>query len=647
MLQFAAIFAGVFAVCLTASTDGDVFWHLAAGQEIVARKALLRVDIFSLSARDRLWIDVHWLFQVLCAWGHQLGGLRALVLGKAFVVASGAMLLAGVVRRLAGAAALPFFALALLGALLSVRDLLLLRPTMFTLLFVAAFVYVIESARAERSPRRLWLLPLLQVVWVNIQGLFALGPAIIAAYWLGWMLESRLRRADWSPFAVDRVRCRDAALRRVLALTLAGSLLACVVNPFGIRAVLLPTELLRRLTPSSANAFSNDVIENVPPFLLEQQTGQFWHLKWFILALLLVVLVTGRRLRAHHCLLVGGFLVLALTANRNVLLFYWVATPLMAAYSFAAARRRWARVPALFAGLGGLTGAALLTVFAVVIQAQREEPSLDAPAPFRVPELSARWIAEQGGKSRIFAADHYAGYLIWKLFPNHVPYIDTRLILRSEREFEEYLSSVDEPARFDAFAERWRFDYVVLPTSYPERYLALLRHLYESSSWRLVLSDGSETLFARRDRGNYPELNLNAASTTARLLGDFEQRYADGPVRADARRQLATLQLALGHPERAEQALSSNLDVPSMALRARARLAQGDPAGAGRVALQALSVDPNHVRALNLLAAISIERGEIGKAMGYLRHAVRANPFDSETLAILRTLQEAPHDAIN
>jgi len=50
---------------------------------------------------------------------------------------------------------------------------------------------------------------------------------------------------------------------------------------------------------------------------------------------------------------------------------------------------------------------------------------------------------------------------------------------------------------------------------------------------------------------------------------------------------------------------------------------------------------------LNLLAVISIERGEIGKAIGYLHRAARANPFDSETLAILRSLEDKPHDAIN
>jgi hypothetical protein len=41
-----------------------------------------------------------------------------------------------------------------------------------------------------------------------------------------------------------------------------------------------------------------------------------------------------------------------------------------------------------------------------------------------------------------------------------------------------------------------------------------------------------------------------------------------------------------------------------------------------------------------LLAVIALQRGELGKAMSFLRRSARADPFDSETLAILRSLEE-------
>ena len=393
------------------------------------------------------------------------------------------------------------------------------------------------------------------------------------------------------------------------------------------------------------NVYSENVAENVPPFALEQASGQFWHLKWFLLFLALAVVLGRRSLRLSHALLVGGFLGLALIANRNVLLFYWVATPIAVITLFPGALRlsaRWRGSRMLGRGALGVAAASLLFV---VANAAASEPSLARPAPFRVPELSARWIAERGGQSRIFAADHYGGYLIWKLSPDHKPYIDTRLILRSEQQFAEYLGVVDEPRRFDEFAERHAFDYVVLPTAYPDRYLALLRHLFESPRWKLVLTDGSETLFARATSSVSP-MNLADSSVTARVVGELQQRFPDPRVNAAARIQLATLELLLGEPAQVEPALGSLQSVQAEGLRARARLSLGDSDGAGRMALGVLRTNADHVRSLNLLAVISLQRGELGKAMSFLRRSARADPFDSETLAILRSLEEQPHDSI-
>src|SRR3954469_13579389 len=91
LLLLAAV---VFAVGLTAIADGDIFWHLAAGRQMVAARALLRADPFSVSAFGRPWIDVHWLFQLGAYAVHAAGGLRGLVLAKAALAALGALVLA-------------------------------------------------------------------------------------------------------------------------------------------------------------------------------------------------------------------------------------------------------------------------------------------------------------------------------------------------------------------------------------------------------------------------------------------------------------------------------------------------------------------------------------------------------------------------
>ena len=74
---------------------------------------------------------------------------------------------------------------ALPAALLAARHLLLVRPVILSLVFLALFLWVLERYRAEGDPRLLLALPLAQVVWANCQGLSALGPALVAAYAAG------------------------------------------------------------------------------------------------------------------------------------------------------------------------------------------------------------------------------------------------------------------------------------------------------------------------------------------------------------------------------------------------------------------------------------------------------------------------------
>jgi hypothetical protein len=179
----ALLFLGAASMGLAPSLDGDVWWHLAAGREMVARGELLLTDPFSVGAAGRPWIDVHWLFQLGLYALYEAFGLRGLVMVKCGLVGLGALfLLASLGKRRATLWARPTFVALLLGALFAARSLLLLRPVIITLLLLSAFLYVLESFGRDGRATRLLALPVLQVLWANCQGLSALGPAVVAAY---------------------------------------------------------------------------------------------------------------------------------------------------------------------------------------------------------------------------------------------------------------------------------------------------------------------------------------------------------------------------------------------------------------------------------------------------------------------------------
>jgi len=585
---------------------------------------LLRADPFSMSALGRPWIDVHWLFQLAAYGAYRAGGYLALVLGKAAVLALGAAVLARVVAR---EAPRWLFAPALVAALFLARHLLPVRPIVLTLLFMALFFALLEAYRREPRPRALLWLPALQIVWVNFQGLSAIGPALVLAYLVA-ALAGQLGDRRWFPLQPETPPWRP------LALAFLGCVAAAFVSPFGAAAALLPWKLLLRITPAGANVFAAEVAENIPPFALERTAPeQIAHFKWYLAALALSFALARGRLLLSRLLVVTALVVLALMANRNVLLLYWLGTPIAVMNLGPVLGRLPARgrIAAAALALAALFATGTLTALAAA-----REPSLRSPTPFRFPTESARVLAAREGGGTIFAPDHQGGYLIWTLHPRYRPYLDTRLILRTAAEFSEYLDVVDHPERFDAFQDRHRFDLVVLPTGYPDRYLGLVAHLYRSPGWSLAFTDGSEVLFAR---DGTPSVDLRDREVTAALLAGLERRFA-GPLLTAARLHLAQLDLLLGHLDEAKFVLAPMNDLGARALRARCFLLAGDLGTAETLARSLLAERPDDVQSLNLLAVIAFSRGDSAGGLAWLRRALQVDPFDGEARALLERVEK-------
>jgi len=617
--MLAALAAGAFVVALGPITDGDIYWHLAAGRTMVANHALLRADPFTVSAAGRPWIDVHWLFQ-LGGWAlYRLGGWTGLAIAKASAVAGTAVILARTAERKGGPAAGALSACMLLATLYLARHLLPMRPVIVTGLCLAIFLWVLESARAGAT-RRLWFLPALQVVWINCQGLAPLGLALLGAY----VVEA----------GYERLRGRAAPQAppfRALLATLALCVSASFVTPFGVRAVALPFHLLARITPGTHNVFSTAIAENIPPFVLARTApAQIGHFRWTLLALAIALAVFRPRLRLAHLLILALFMTLALMANRNVLLLYLMAPPLVAAgiASTPLARRR----PRLLTGACLSIAGGMLALAAVTCA---REPAFARPTPFHFPVESARRLAAASGP--VFAPEHAGGFLTFH-DPGLRPYMDTRLMLHTPDEYAAFLAMLDDPARFDALDARYRFRYVVLTSSYPDRYLGLAGHLMRDPRWRVLYTDGAEVLLSREGEG----LALDRRDTIDAITAELDGRFsAASDLRRAARLNLARLLTVAGQPRQALYVLDALETRAAAELRARAHFVLGDFAAAEGLAQILLRQDPADGSSLTLLAEIAIARGEATSARDWLAQALAVNPYDPEARAALVRLETA------
>jgi hypothetical protein len=296
--------------------DFDVWWHLRTGQLILERGEVPRSDWFTYTNANRPWIDVYWLFQIGIALLFRLGGASALVLLKA-ICGTTIVALSLVARRQRDGKSWPIV-VAWLPAVVMFTGRLCERPELFSLLFLAGFLTVL--GRAGERPRWLWLLPAIQILWVNCHGFFVLGPMVLAAY-VAELIACRY----WPPAAEV---ARPPPIKQVL-LASGATLVACLVNPYGGKAVMLPLEQFQKLGSTGIYRANIGELKTIGDFVAIAGINNPYLLAYFaVLALGIVSFVLQRR-RARpspfRLLLFAAAAYLGWQATRNSALFALVA----------------------------------------------------------------------------------------------------------------------------------------------------------------------------------------------------------------------------------------------------------------------------------------------------------------------------------
>jgi hypothetical protein len=514
----AVLLLGLFS---TEIADPDFWWHLKTGQYIVTEHRLPVPDPFAYttasappvsadeSATRSFNLTHEWLAQAVWYLIYSAGGFPAVVLWKAVLLTALCALTGWIACRRTGSK-LWGIAATLAAASLAVNfdhD----RPGILSYVFTASYLAIFESRR------RLWLLPVLAVIWANCHGGFFLGWIVCGAY----AAESLLRRAPDT---------RRVLLMSALSVALSG------LNPNGFAA--LATVLRYRQSPLQAT-------------LIVWSHADLWGPPYAFDLLLygaaLALLLSWKRVRPADWILFAVFAAAAVTAFRNEMLIGLVAPVLIAAY-FPWKRRLPAA--ALFAAAVLLAGG-LVWGFAGGRLFQLRA------AEWRFPAGAAAFLAEHPLPAPLFNTYEYGGYLIWKGEP---VFIDGRAL--SESVFQDYRTILGAPPN-DPSRGRLLDKYhigVIVVNAFEYNAGTLYPLVLALKDWRLVYEDPQALVLVRNVPPGMPTLDasrlldhLDAECRLhmehdpdlpgcARTLGDYFLRSGD---RARARR---ALELYLEHP---------------------------------------------------------------------------------------------------
>lgn len=500
----AAVAAAILFLALTIQKIcvPDLWWQLRTGQLILESRRWPATDALSYTASSHEWIEMRWVFCVLAHLGYSVGGPAALIFGQAIVLAATFVILLWPLRRTlltpAGLAVL------LLG-LATVQIRFNVRPEMFTYLFMAASITLLDAAArpgvTAAARRRLWLLPVLQVLWTNTHTVFVLGPVIAWAFALGDAAHRLLRLGGLgfahTANAHEPARRFDARLFLVAAATTAATL----VNPWFHKGALFPVTLLTETMGSSLGLI---IQELVPPMhLWPGWTIDLWASAAFVVVSGVSFLLNWRRTDLIRLGLWAALLVLALKSVRNFGPWGFVAlwATLRNIESWRAARPVAGVSRAPLAAATNLALGAIALFGAWYVASDRLAGDGNSPrrfglgvTPWLQPVGALEFMKANGVRGRVFHSMNDGSYLAFAAPGAYPVYLDGRLEVYTEPLVVRLLDLAANIEDWDRFTARYGINAALVQRDLLQ---PAIPRLAARKDWPIVYLDDRCVLFVR------------------------------------------------------------------------------------------------------------------------------------------------------
>jgi hypothetical protein len=454
---------GLFAMSARSVTDPDVWWHLRTGELIIQTHSVPRADPYSFTRFGQPWVNHEWLSDVMIFTLYRWVGWAGLIVAFASIIGVALLL---VFLRCPGH---PFTA-ALITALGAVASAATwgVRPQMLSLLLASILLLILESS--DQHPKCAWWAIPLMMLWVNLHAGYAMGIALLALFLAGGALDVVFGFERWP---------RAAPQLRRLALVLAACLAVVPLNPNGVRMYWYPLQTLHSASMQN--------------YINEWFSPNFHELKYLPLLLMILAILVGltlspRRLRPRELVSVLATLLAALRSARHIPIFVLVAIPLLSAlvsdwldagHTLGSRRNRLTQRTML-------VNAVVLAAFAIFVLAHvrsvvRQQRAAEEQ---HFPETAASFTLKNAVPSPIMNHYNWGGYLIWRLYPEYRVYLDGRADLYGDSFLDEFAASYYLKQHWREPLLKWGIRTVFLPRDAP-----LVTGLLSTPGWKRIYVD--------------------------------------------------------------------------------------------------------------------------------------------------------------
>jgi hypothetical protein len=494
LLTSGALFEATRMPSLVSAGSADIWGHLRVGTWILQNHSIPHSGVFSQSA-DLPWNDASWGFDALLASGFRGLGMRsipALQMGSKTALAIVAFLLAGGLRG-------RFWAAVTLSALAQlVIAEIPLSPAFLSILLFGVELLLLMEFRRTGNVRLLFWLPVLFLVWANLDAQFVLGIGLLfllaATAWVE-RLQSQESPKPWSSY-------------RAMVAAMALAVVVTFLTPNFYRSY--------QVFFAGVTSSTNRYLPGFPAMTFKQPQD-------YLLLLLTMAAFLSLGMRRSRdpfrILLLIGCTLLSFHSQRDA---WMVALGAVAIIGEAGRVEEGPRSVNDIVSRRARAMAVALVTAAVLIAALWRVPdnsALIAKVSEHYPVAASDYIRSHQLEQPLFNAYEWGGFLMWYL-PQYPVSIDSRSSLYEDDFVIRYSKVMNAELPFTADPRFLQARTILLP-----RDSVMGEALSSMASFKVVYADRVAVVLVKHsESGARTEVSRGKHDTSA---GEFEERAHD------------------------------------------------------------------------------------------------------------------------
>ncbi len=483
----------VYLMAVVKIGDYDIWFHLKAGEYILETGRLRHMDPFSYTNPDLPWIVHSWLSAVVFHIVEATSGIKGLILFNALMISAAFTLLYLNMRLFMEKGRGIVFAIVILVlAAYALRFRMWVRPHTFEFIYLMATLYILNQYRSG-GKNRLYLLPLIALLWVNTHGSFILALIVPCIYVAGDILNFLLRRTkETYPEGVNPLR-----MARSMAIIAAINLAASLINPDFYQALVSSFTIL---SPVIA------MIDEFQPLTLNHLWGYALRYTWgfSVLVILSAVgfIINRRKIDFVDILLLLAFLLMSIKGIRFLAEFSLIA-------SIVVVKNLNSTFISLIVRRERVIGLIVAVVFIIALPIQIANSAIFSfglgVKEHIFPEGALDFIDKARIKGNIFNSYAFGDYIIYRWFPEKKVFIHghNRSDYFPEEFYKDYVDAHESADVWRTVTDKYNITHTVL--EYYRTDIAgkeAVLHLAVSKEWVPVYWDSTAIVYLKRGAEN-------------------------------------------------------------------------------------------------------------------------------------------------